>query len=118
MGRTSAPRRRVAVLSTDTRRWSRRGREVLLGKQDLPKSATAPKSSLIIQLTVFRAVLVVQLSVAAGEIDLTALNPCGGDLSFGFQRITVAHEQRGVLADFQSPDTICDAQNFSRVLGD
>ena len=42
MGRTSAPRRRVAVLSTATRRWSRRGREVLLGKQDLPKSATAP----------------------------------------------------------------------------
>ena len=41
MGRTSAPRRRVAVLSTATRRWSRRGREVLLGKQDLPKSATA-----------------------------------------------------------------------------
>jgi hypothetical protein len=42
MGRTSAPRRRVAVRSTPTRRWSRRGREVLLGKQDLPKSATAP----------------------------------------------------------------------------
>ena len=42
MGRTSAPRRRVAVLSTATRRWSRRGREVLLGKQDLPKSATSP----------------------------------------------------------------------------
>ena len=42
MGRTSAPRRRVAVLSTAIRRWSRRGREVLLGKQDLPKSATAP----------------------------------------------------------------------------
>jgi hypothetical protein len=42
MGRTSAPRRRVAVLSTGIRRWSRRGREVLLGKQDLPKSATAP----------------------------------------------------------------------------
>ena len=42
MGRTSAPRRRVAVLSTATGRWSRRGREVLLGKQDLPKSVTAP----------------------------------------------------------------------------
>ena len=42
MGRTSAPRRRVAVFSTATRRWSRRGREVLLGKQDLPKAATAP----------------------------------------------------------------------------
>gem|GEM_PF-3079575 len=42
MGRTSAPRRRVAVLSNATRRWSRRGREVLLGKQDLPKSATPP----------------------------------------------------------------------------
>ncbi len=41
MGRTSALRRRVAVLSTATRRWSRRGREVLLGKLDLPKSATA-----------------------------------------------------------------------------
>ena len=41
MGRTSAPRRRLAVLSTATRRWSRRGREVLLGKQDLPKSTTA-----------------------------------------------------------------------------
>ena len=25
-------------------RWSRRGRKVLLGKQDLPKSATAPAS--------------------------------------------------------------------------
>ncbi len=35
MGRTSAPRRHVAVLSTATRRWSRRGREVLLGKQDV-----------------------------------------------------------------------------------
>ncbi len=46
MGRTSAPRRRVAVLSTSTRRWSRRGREVLLGKQDLPKSATAPVAGL------------------------------------------------------------------------
>ena len=34
--------RTVAVLSTATRRWSRHGREVLLGKQDLPKSATAP----------------------------------------------------------------------------
>ena len=42
MGRTSVPRRRAAVLSTPTRRWSRRGREVLLGKQDLPKSPTAP----------------------------------------------------------------------------
>jgi len=42
MRRTSAPRRCVAVLSTVTRRWSRRGREVLLGKQDLQKSATAP----------------------------------------------------------------------------
>ncbi len=42
MSRTSAPRRRVAVLWTSTRRWSRRGREVLLGKQDLPKSAIAP----------------------------------------------------------------------------
>ena len=41
MGRTSAPRRRVAVLSTATRRWSPRGREVLLGKQDLQKSETA-----------------------------------------------------------------------------
>ena len=41
MGGTSAPRRRMAVLSTSNRRWSRRGREVLLGKQDLPKSATA-----------------------------------------------------------------------------
>ena len=39
MGRISAPRRRMAVLSTATRRWSRRGREVLRGKQDLPKSA-------------------------------------------------------------------------------
>ena len=45
MGRTSVPRRRVAVLSTSTRRWSRRGREVLLGKQDLPKSATAPMTN-------------------------------------------------------------------------
>ena len=35
----------MAVLSTATRRWSRRGREVLLGKQDLPKSATAPMST-------------------------------------------------------------------------
>ncbi len=42
MGRTSAARSRVVVLSTATRRWSRRGREVLLGKQDLPKFATAP----------------------------------------------------------------------------
>ncbi len=41
MGRTSAPRRRLAVLSTATRRWSPRGREVLLSKQDLPNSATA-----------------------------------------------------------------------------
>ena len=47
MGRTSAPRRRVAVSSTATRRWSRRGREVLLGKQDLQKSATAPVSTTI-----------------------------------------------------------------------
>ncbi len=45
MGRTSAPRRLVAVLSTVTRRWSRRGREVLLGKQDLPKSAIAPAAA-------------------------------------------------------------------------
>ena len=45
MGRTSAPRRRVDVLSTVTRRWSRRGREVLLGKQDLPESATAPAAA-------------------------------------------------------------------------
>ena len=45
MGRTSAPRRGVAVLSTAIRRWSRRGREVLLGKQDLPKSATDPSLS-------------------------------------------------------------------------
>ena len=42
MRRTSTPRRLMAVLSTATRRWSRRGREVLLGKQDLPKSTTAP----------------------------------------------------------------------------
>jgi hypothetical protein len=42
MGRTSVPRRRVVVLSTPTRRRSRRGREVLLGKQDLPNSAAAP----------------------------------------------------------------------------
>jgi hypothetical protein len=42
IGRTSTPRRRVAVYSTATCRWSRRGREVLLGKQDLPKSPTAP----------------------------------------------------------------------------
>ena len=42
MGRTSAPRRHVAALSTANRRWSRQGREVLLGKQDLPKSAPAP----------------------------------------------------------------------------
>ena len=41
MGRPSAPRRLVAVLSTATGRWSRRSREVLLGKQDLPKSTTA-----------------------------------------------------------------------------
>ena len=47
MGHTSAPRRRVAVLSTATRRWSRRGREVLLGKQDLPNSATAPPFKLV-----------------------------------------------------------------------
>ena len=33
--------RRVAVLSTATGCWSRRSREVLLGRQDLPKSATA-----------------------------------------------------------------------------
>ena len=46
MGRTSAPRRRVAVLSTSTRRWSRRSREVLLGKQDLPTTATAPSPTL------------------------------------------------------------------------
>ena len=45
MGRTSAPRRRVAVVSILTRRWSRRGREVLLGKQDLLKSTTATKLS-------------------------------------------------------------------------
>ncbi len=43
MGRTSAPRRRVALLSTATRRWSRRGRDVLLGKQDLRNFATAPQ---------------------------------------------------------------------------
>ena len=41
MGRTSAPRRRVALLSISFGRRSRRGREVLLGKQDLPKSGTA-----------------------------------------------------------------------------
>ncbi len=45
MGRTSVPRRRMAVLATATRRWSRRGREVLLGKQDLVKSATAPSDA-------------------------------------------------------------------------
>ena len=43
MGRTSAPRRRVTLLSTTTRRCSRRGREVLLGKQDLRRSGTAPE---------------------------------------------------------------------------
>ena len=48
MGRTSAPRRRVAVLSTATRRWSRRGREVLLGKQDLLKSATTPPGKTVL----------------------------------------------------------------------
>ncbi len=42
MGRISDPRRRVALLSISSGRRSRRGREVLLGKQDLPKSATAP----------------------------------------------------------------------------
>gem|GEM_PF-5355049 len=41
MVRTPAARRRVDVLSSATRRW----REVLLGKQDLPKSATAPDRS-------------------------------------------------------------------------
>ena len=46
MGRTSAPRRRVALLYAASGRWSRRGREVLLAKQDLPKSATAPDSKL------------------------------------------------------------------------
>ncbi len=40
MGRTSAPRRRLVVNSTVIRGWSRLGREVLLGKQDLPKSVT------------------------------------------------------------------------------
>ena len=33
----------MAVLSTSTRRWSQRGREVLLGKQDLPKSTMHAK---------------------------------------------------------------------------
>ena len=42
LGRMSALRRRVALLSASSGRWSRRGREVLLGKQDLLKSATAP----------------------------------------------------------------------------
>jgi hypothetical protein len=41
MGRTPAPRRRVALLSISSGRRSRRSREVLFGKQDLPKSATA-----------------------------------------------------------------------------
>ena len=47
MGHASAPRRRVAVLSTAPCRWSRRSREVLLGKQDLPKSVTALSNAVL-----------------------------------------------------------------------
>ena len=35
MGRMSAPRRRIALFRISSGRRSRRGREVLLGKQDL-----------------------------------------------------------------------------------
>ena len=57
--RTSAPRRRIAVLSTATRRWSRRGREVLLGDQDLQKigDCTPLNQFLVRRLTIRPAVM-------------------------------------------------------------
>ncbi len=39
-------------LATQSGRWSRRGREVLLGKQDLPNSAKAPAAGLLACLLV------------------------------------------------------------------
>jgi hypothetical protein len=53
------------------------------------------------ELAIFFLILLVQLGVAAGEVDAAALDPCVGDLGVGFEGISGGDEEGGIAAGFK-----------------